>query len=84
MSEGQRVAKRDQVAGFFCGLNRGDAGNPEHIALCGASRLDQCESRILHFDAPAGDGNPVGWRLAGDVDHVSLALLIKMRQFSHV
>ena len=73
------MAERDQVARFFCGLNSGNAGNPEHVAFRGASRLDQCESRILHFDASAGDRNPVGWRLAGDVDHVRLALLIKVR-----
>ena len=55
----QRVAQRDEVAGFLGGHDAGDAGNAQHIAFFGVAGFDEGQGGGQHFDAAAGDGDAV-------------------------
>ena len=77
------VAQRDQVAGPFRALYAGDAGNAQHVTLFGCARRDQRQSGRQHLDAPARSCDAVGGGLGGDVDHMGLALGIKMGEGLH-
>ncbi len=78
--DGQGVAQGNQVAGFFGGLNAGDAGDAQHVAFFGSALGDQRLGAGQHADAAGGHGHPVGMGLGGHVDHVGLALGVKMGQ----
>ena len=79
----QRVAQGNQVAGFFGALNAGDAGNAQHVAFFGVARFDQRQCGGQHLDASASDGDAVGGRFGGNVDHVGLALGVKVGKCRH-
>jgi len=55
----QRVAQRDEVAGFLGGHDAGDAGNAQHVAFFGGAGFDEGQGGGQHFDAAAGDGDAV-------------------------
>ena len=55
----QRVAKRNEVAGFLGRDDAGDAGNAQHIAFFGGAGFDEGQGGGQHFDAAAGDGDAV-------------------------
>jgi hypothetical protein len=81
--ECERVAQGDQVAGFLGGLDAGDAGDAEHIAFLGGARFNDGQRRGMHVDAATGDGGTVRAGLGRDIDHVGLALCVKMGQGVH-
>ena len=74
----QRMAQRDQVAGFFGGLNARDARNTQHVALFGAACFDDGQRGGQHVDTAHGGGFAVRAGLGGDVDHVRLAVGIEV------
>ena len=78
--QGQRMAKRNQVAGFFGGLDAGDAGNANHVAFFGAATFNQRQGGGQHLDLASGHRNAVGGGLGANVHHVGLALGIKVGQ----
>ena len=52
----------------------------EHIAFGGLRVLDQVQGVLLHLDAPARHRLAVRERFAGDIDHVGIALGVKVGQ----
>ena len=46
--EGDRMRERNQLGRALCRLNRGDAGDAEHVALLGAPGGDQAEGGRAH------------------------------------
>ena len=74
----QRVAQRDEVAGFLGRHDAGDAGDAQHVAFFGVAGFDEGQGGGQHFDAAAGDGDAVRGGLGGHVDHVGLALGVKV------
>jgi predicted Zn-dependent protease len=82
-SQRERVTERNQLAGFLGALNPGNAGDAQHITFFGAAGLDDGQGGWQHVDAATGHRNPVGAGLAGHVDHVGLALGVKMREGIH-
>ena len=79
----QRMAQRDEVAGFLGGHDAGDAGNAQHVAFFGGAGFDEGQGGGQHFDAAAGDGDAVRSGLGGHVDHVGLALGVKVGECGH-
>ena len=79
----QRVAQRNQVAGFLGGHDAGDAGNAQHVAFLGGAGFDEGQGGGQHVDAAAGDGDAVRGGLGGHVNHVGLALGVKVGECGH-
>ena len=55
----QRVAQRDEIAGFLGGHDAGDACDAQHVAFFGGAGFDEGQGGGQHFDAAAGDGDAV-------------------------
>ena len=82
-SQGNGVAQGDQVAGLLGTLDARDAGNAQHVAFLGSSSRDERQRRRQHLDTAAGSRDAVGWRLGCDIDHMGLALGVKMGKGLH-
>ena len=77
------MAQRDEVAGLFGGHDGGDAGYAQHVAFfCGAV-LHNRQGFGLHGDEAFGDCNAVGGGLGAYVNHMGLALGIKVGEGRH-
>ena len=76
------MAERDELTGPLGALDAGDAGNAEHIALFGASALDQGQGGRFHGDETFGHRHPMGVCLGRHIDHVRLALRVKVGQWA--
>src|SRR6185312_3366144 len=64
-------------------LGRHDAGEPrraEHVALERVAGDDAVERLLAHDDTALGDGDALGLRLAGDVDHARLTALVDVTE----
>ena len=83
MGEHQRMAKRDQIRRALGRHDPGDAGDAEHVALFVAAAAHLFEGPGQHADPAGGDRDPPGAVLGADIDHVRLAVLIKMGKVSH-
>ena len=79
----QGVAQGDEVAGFFCRHDAGQAGHAQHIAFFGVAMGNQLEGAGQHLYAALGHGHAVGVGLLRHVDHVGLAMGIKVGEFRH-
>ena len=77
------MAQRDQVTGPLGTLNAGNACNAQHVAFFGVAFCNQGQGRGQHLDASTGNGNTMGGRLAGHVDHMGLASGVKMGKCGH-
>jgi predicted Zn-dependent protease len=80
----QRVAQRNQIAGFLRTLNARNPCNTQHIAFFGGARLNQRHGGGQHDDAALGYCYAVGGGFGGHVDHVGLALGVEMGQAGSV
>ncbi len=78
--QADRVAQRDQVAGFFGTLDASDAGDAQHVAFFGGARLDQCQRGGQHLNAASRHRNAARAGFAAHVHHVGLALGVEMGQ----
>ena len=78
--DGQRMAQRDQITGFFGRLNASNTRNAQYIAFFGAARGDQRQRGCLHHNATRGHCHPFSGWLACYVDHVRVARRVKMGQ----
>ena len=76
----QRMAERHQLRGPLRALDRGDPGDADDVALLRSAADDHPQRRRLHADLTAGHGDAMGFLLRADVDHVSLSVLVEMRQ----
>ena len=74
----QRVAQGNQVAGFFGRHDAGNSGNAQHVAFFGGARFNQGQGGGQHVDAARRHANAVGAGLGRYIDHVGLALGVKM------
>ena len=79
----QRMAERDRVGGALGGLDGGDPGDREHVALVHLAVGDRrCRLR-LHRHLAARHGPPMGRFLGSDVDHARPAERIEMGEVGH-
>ena len=78
--QSQRVAERNQVAGFFGRHDAGDARDAEHVALFSRALQNNGQRGGMHDDAALCHRDPVSGGFGGHVDHVGLALGVKMCQ----
>ena len=81
--QGQRVAQRNEFAGLFGRHDGGHAGNAQHIAFFGAATFNQLARGGQHLDAAARNGNAVRVGFAADIDHMGLALGVKVGDSAH-
>ena len=82
-SDEHGMAQRDRVGGSLGGLDGGDPGDREHVALVHLAVGDRrCRLR-LHRHLAAGDGPPMGRLLGSDVDHPRPAERIEMGEVGH-
>jgi len=77
------VAQGNPVGGALGALDASDAGHAQHIALAGLTRLDAPQRLGLHADAATRHAHPHGGRLGRHINHVGLALGIKVGEFGH-
>ena len=63
------MAQGNEAGGFLGGLNAGDAGDGEDIALGQAAAAEQGEGGPLESDVPGGDGGAHQRGLGGDIHH---------------
>ena len=77
--ECQRMTQGDQIRSFFGGHDARHPRDPEHIPFAVRPRIDHRQGRRRHFDAPFGARAAGSERLAADIHHVGLALLVEMR-----
>jgi len=78
--QGNRVAQRDQVAGFFGRLNARDARDAQHIAFFGRALFDELKGLGQHPNAALRRGAAAARGFVGHVHHVGLAVGIEMGQ----
>lgn len=83
MGQCQRVAQGNQVAGFFCGHDARQARHTQHITFFGCARLNDGQRCGQHLDATTGHPFAVRGGFGGNVNHVRLALVIKMGEGAH-
>ncbi len=75
----QRVAQRDQLRRALGGLDRGDARDPQHVALLRASRRRSARaSPAASRCGPPAIATRFVTSLAADVDHVRLTRRVEM------
>lgn len=72
------MTERNQLGGALGALNRGNSRDAEHIPLFAVALLDGLERGWLHANAAGCDGDPVGFLLATNIDHMGLALGVEM------
>ena len=77
----QRVAERDQFTGSFRRLDGGYPRNAQHVALLGIARPNQRQRFGTHPDSPRRPGQPFGFRLGSDVNHVRLTGGIEVSEY---
>ena len=77
----QRVAQRNEVAGFLRSLNACNPRDAQHVALFGGATLNQRQGVGLHVNAPTRHANAFGMRFVSHIDHVSLALGVEMGEW---
>ena len=65
---------------MWCALDARNAGNAQHIAFFGGARGDQSQGGRQHLDATGGHRHAPRAGLAPYIDHVGLALGIKVGQ----
>ena len=80
--QGDRVAQGDQVTGFLGSLDACDAGDAQHIPFLGGAGRDQFQCGRQHVDLAPGHRHTARGGFVSHVDHVGLALGIKMGQDS--
>ncbi len=78
--QGQRMAEWNEIAGLFGRHDAGDARDPKHVALLGRALQNDGQRGRVHEDAALRHRDPVGGGFGGHVDHMGLALGIKMCQ----
>lgn len=83
LGQRQRVTQRDQIRRPLRPLDRGDAGDAQHIAFLGGAVAHQRECRGQHVDEAGGDGDAVGDGFVADVDHVGLSGGIEVGEVRH-
>ena len=83
MGQRQRMAHRHQLRGTLGGHDTGDAGDAEHVTLLVTTLLDQRQGLGLHDDTTTGQRTSRARLLVTDIDHVGLAGLVEMGQFTH-
>src|SRR5262249_7275300 len=81
--DGQRMTQRDQFAGSFRGLDAGEAGDLEHVALGQALVAGKLQPRWLHAHLGPRAGFAQRFRLLAGIDHPAGPLVIKMRKLTH-
>ena len=77
------MAQGDEVARFLRRLNAGDAGNTQDVALLSGAALNQSQGRRQHHNAPRGYTDASGVGFVGHIDHVGLAMRIKVGECGH-
>src|SRR3990167_5789668 len=83
-SEHERMAQGDQVGGFLGGLDAGNAGHRQHVALFMAPFSDHDQGFRLHGYPGFGSGFALGDGFLGYIHHPGVALLVEVGQFCHV
>ena len=81
--QGNGVAQRNEGTGLLGPLDARDAGNAQHVAFLGSASRDVRQRCGQHLDTATGSRDAVGWRLGCDIDHMGLALGIKMGKRRH-
>lgn len=76
-----RVTQWNQLAGAFRCLDRCDPRNPQHISLAGIARTDHRQRCRQHHNAATGNSTAHRFTLGTHINHVSLALRIKVSKF---
>lgn len=74
------VTQGNQVAGFLGTLDACNSGNAQHIAFFGGAGSDQRQGGGQHADPAPGHGHTPGAGFVSHIDHVGLALGVKMGQ----
>lgn len=64
-------------------MNACDTGYPQNVAFFGSACLNQRESLWSHCDSARRNCDAVGSGFGGHVDHVGLALSIKVGEGRH-
>ena len=72
------MAKGNQIAGFLGGLNASNTRYANYIAFFGVTALDQCQGRRQHGYVTGSDCDAVGGRFGTHINHMGLALGIKV------
>jgi len=80
MAERQGVAQGNEVSGALGGLYSRHACNAQHITLFGVAIANQGQGVGVHFNATFCCGAAFGVGFVTYVDHVGLALCIKVGQ----
>ena len=73
MSDGQRVAERNEIAGFFGGHDASEAGGGEDVTLGDFVAFDEVERGGLEMNLATGDGLTELNGFAGNIDHGGFA-----------
>jgi hypothetical protein len=81
--QGNRVAERNQLRGAFGGLDSGDFGNGQHIALFHLPVADEGQRFGLHHNFAARNRDALGIVLVADIDHVGAALVVEVGELGH-
>src|SRR5271163_4384102 len=74
------MTQRDQFVGAFGGLDAGEAGGAEDVALLGIALAHKCERLWLHHDTTFGDRDAFGRGLCRHIHHARLAVRAQMGQ----
>jgi hypothetical protein len=76
--QGQGVAQRNQIGGFFGTLDASNSRYANHIAFFRSSRFYQLQGGGQHMYLAGGNSNAVRVGFGANIDHVRLTLCIEM------
>jgi hypothetical protein len=77
------MTQRDQVSRPFARHNGRHASNADHVALFGRSLRNHGKRFGLHADEPLSTCYAVRLIFGTDINHMSIAGLVKMSEFCH-
>ena len=83
LTQGQRVAQRDEFAGAFGALDAGDPGGREHVTLGDSAAGDFAQRCRSHAQTAFRHRAPRRLRLAGNVHHVRFPSVIDVAESAH-
>ena len=84
MGDGNRMAQRYQVGGFFAGHDAGNPGDAEDIAFFVSHAHNHPQRLRLHFDKALGDGGALAGLFTANIDNMGVTCLIKVWGMSHL
>jgi hypothetical protein len=79
----KRVTQWNQITGLLGSLNTSNTRNAKYIAFFSCTAFNQFPSCRLHMNRTRGNSHAMGMGFVSDIDHMGLALGVKVGESAH-